>query len=75
MQRLIFLLPIFVATTMAGIASASDKTARPPTNLCGELSLPPSPDSIDRVVVGVMREKHIPGLSLAVVRKGHADKV
>lgn len=75
MQRLIFLLPILVATTMAGIASASDKTARPPTNLCGEPSLPPSPDSIDRVVVGVMREKHIPGLSLAVVRKGHADKV
>jgi CubicO group peptidase (beta-lactamase class C family) len=37
--------------------------------------LTPNADSIDRVVIKAMREKHIPGLSLAIVRNGHADKL
>lgn len=45
----------------------------PATNVCGE-SFPSSPDPIDRAVITVMQEKHIPGLSLAIVRNGHVDK-
>jgi CubicO group peptidase (beta-lactamase class C family) len=75
---------LVVALMVAASALAEERTVPfpdtrsqngPVANVCSETAPPPNADSIDRVVIRAMRDKHIPGLSLAVVRNGRADKL
>ncbi|WP_324680112.1 serine hydrolase [Hymenobacter sp. GOD-10R] len=43
--------------------------------ICSALQAQSTPDSIDRLVLRAMRQRHIPGLQLAVVRQGHLVKL
>jgi len=70
MQRLAITLIIPLVAASHLLAQSNSET-----NVCGELALPPNPDTVDRLVVRVMREKHMPGLSLALVLNGRADKL
>jgi D-alanyl-D-alanine carboxypeptidase len=78
-MRLFLVVALVVGTSMlAGERTVPSPDPRPQDgpvpSVCSETALR-NADSIDRVVIRAMREKHIPGLSLALVRDGRADKL
>ena len=60
----------------APVASSGSAGASPyPPSHCPAPTLPADADQIDRFVVSLMRERHVPGLSLVVVESGQVRKL